>query len=137
MSLIESYSVKEAGFSPFLIREGWQVAQLNFIEDQHINNIDKIEVHHDTDEVFILLKGRAVLISVDIKNDVLAFSSDLMKPNITYNIPKNVWHNIAMEEGCKILIVEKSNTHVNDVEYLQLNNTQIHDLKIETKKILK
>ena len=137
MSLIESYSVKKAGFSPFLIREGWQVAQLNFIEDQHINNIDKIEVHHDTDEVFILLKGRAVLISVDIKNDVLTFSADLLKPFITYNVPKNVWHNIAMEEGCKILIVEKSNTHVNDVEYLQLNNTQIHDLKIETKKILK
>ncbi|WP_117879615.1 cupin domain-containing protein [Aureibaculum luteum] len=134
MSLIESYSVKEAGFNPFLIREGWQIAQLNFFEEQHINNINKMEVHHDTDEVFILLKGKAVLISGAIKDNVIKFSADIVKPYVVYNVPKNVWHNIAMEEGCKLLIVEKSGTHVNDVEYMPLNIAQINDLKIEAKK---
>ena len=109
------------------------MAQLNYIESQHLNNIDKIEVHRQTDEVFMLLKGKAVLITAEITNSDLNFSIDLMQPHITYNIPQNVWHNIAMEEGSEVLIVEKSNTHLNDVEYLTLNDHQISDLRNKIK----
>ena len=58
-SLIESYEVIEDGFHPFLIREEWQVAQLNYIEDQNIENINKLDIHYKTDEVFRLLVGRS------------------------------------------------------------------------------
>ena len=118
MSLIETYTTTKEGYHPFLIREGWQVAQLNYIKDQHIRNINKIEIHRKTDEVFMLLKGKSVLISVEIINGGPTFKADLMKPHITYNIPQNVWHNIAMEKGSEVLIIEKSNTHLSDVEYL-------------------
>ena len=137
MSLIESYSIKDEGYSPFLISDGWQVAQLNYIDDQHINNIDKIEVHYQTDEVFVLLEGRAILITVNIINDELIFEANLMKPHVTYNIPKGVWHNIAMEKECEVLIVEKSNTHINDVAYRLLKESQIVDLRFKLEKILK
>jgi len=137
MNLIESYSIKEEGYIPFLISDGWQVAQLNYIDDQHINNIDKIEVHYQTDEVFVLLEGRAILITVNIINDELIFEANLMKPHVTYNIPKGVWHNIAMEKECEVLIVEKSNTHINDVAYRLLKESQIVDLRFKLEKILK
>ena len=137
MSLIETYATTEEGYHPFLIREGWQVAQLNYIESQHINNIDKIEVHHKTDEVFVLLKGKAVLITVTRTDGVLRFSTEVMKPHITYSIPKNVWHNIAMEKGSQVLIVEQSNTHLNDVDYIKLNTVQQQELKIKVENDLK
>lgn len=137
MSLIETYATSEEGYHPFLIREGWQVAQLNYIESQHINNIDKIEVHHKTDEVFVLLKGKAVLITVTRTDGVLRFSTEVMKPHITYNIPKNVWHNIAMAKGSQVLIVEQSNTHLNDVDYIKLNTGQQQELKTKLENDLK
>ena len=137
MSLIETYSTTKEGYHPFLIREGWQVAQLNYIESQHINNIDKIEVHHKTDEVFVLLKGKAVLITVTRTDGVLRFSTEVMKPHITYNIPKNVWHNIAMAKGSQVLIVEQSNTHLNDVDYIKLNTGQQQELKTKLENDLK
>ena len=135
--MLEKYNIKEKGYHPFLIREGWQVAQLNFIESQHISNIDKIEVHHQTDEVFVLLKGKAVLITVTSIDALFRFSTELMIPHITYNIPKNVWHNIAMEKGSEVLIVEQSNTHLNDVDYLKLNTAQQKDLKTKVQNDLK
>ena len=135
MSLIETYSTTKEGYHPFLIRESWQVAQLNYIEDQHIKNIDKIEVHHNTDEVFVLLKGKSILITVDLINEEPMFKADVMKPYFTYNIPQNVWHNIAMEKGSEVLIIEKSNTHLNDVEYLNLTDKQISKLKEVINKI--
>lgn len=136
MRLIELYATNNAGFNPFLISDGWQIAKLNYIKDQHISNINKIEVHHQTDEAFILLKGKSVLISVEIKDEKLTFKTKIMLQNVTYNVPKNVWHNIAMVEESEVLIVEKSNTHINDVEYQELNTAQIMDLQNEVKKIL-
>jgi len=133
--MIEKYYIKEEGYHPFLIREGWQVAQLNYSEDQHISNIDKIEVHRETDEVFVLLKGKSILITVDLINGEPSFKADVMKPHSTYNIPQNVWHNIAMEKGSEVLIFEKSNTHLNDVEYFSLTEKQIVKLSMMIKKI--
>ena len=48
--MIETYQIKENGYHPFLIREGWQVAQLNYMPEQHIDNITRLDVHHLTDE---------------------------------------------------------------------------------------
>ena len=134
--MIEIYKIKESGYHPFLIREGWQVAQLNFLEEQRINNIKKVEVHHHTDEVFVLLKGKAVLILAELKEDIPFFEVLLMEPFITYNIPKKSWHNIAMEEKSEILIVEKSNTHLKDVSYLELSSYKITELRKKVKKLL-
>ncbi|MGB5435871.1 MAG: hypothetical protein WBM98_08270, partial [Maribacter sp.] len=126
--MIESYKIKENGYHPFLIRDGWQVAQLNYMPEQHIDNIKKLDVHHLTDEVFILLKGKAVLISAQIDSDIVKFEVELMKPNITYNIPVDTWHNIAMEKGCEVLIVEKSNTHLGDFEFYPLNKEKKQEM---------
>ncbi len=127
--MIEIYKIKESGYHPFLIREGWQVAQLNFMEEQRIDNINKVEVHNHTDEVFVLLKGKAILILAEFKEKKPVFQVLLMEPLVTYNIPKGDWHNIAMEEKSEVLIVEKSGTHLNDVSYKELNPDEIAELR--------
>ncbi len=129
MSLIEKYEIKESGYHPFLIREGWQVAQLNYEINQKIQNIKKLEVHNHTDEVFILMKGRAVLISAKIDDSKPQFELEVMRPGITYNVPRKTWHNIAMEKKCEVIIVEKSNTHQNDVAFFQLTDEEYLELK--------
>jgi len=135
--MIESFKIKENGYHPFLIRDGWQVAQLNFMEEQHINNINKIDVHQQTDEVFVLLKGKVVLILAELEDDKPIFEVLLMEPTVTYNVPKNRWHNIAMEEGSEVLIVENSNTHLNDVTYKDLNQIKINELRQLVEEVLK
>lgn len=135
--MVESYKINDRGYHPFLIRDGWQVAQLNFIEEQHIKNIRKIDLHKQSDEVFVLLKGRSVLIFAKLEEGIPTFEVLLMEPFVTYNIPKNNWHNIAMEKGSKVLIVEKSNTHLNDVTYIDLSPNKIAELKTMVKGVLK
>ena len=134
--MIEIYKIKESGYHPFMIREGWQVAQLNFVEEQRTDNINKVEVHNHTDEVFILLKGKAILILAEFKEKKPVFQVLLMEPLVTYNIPKGDWHNIAMEKGSEVLIVEKSDTHLNDVSYLELSPDEIAELRKKINEIL-
>ncbi|UII74752.1 hypothetical protein LV716_10795 [Flagellimonas sp. HMM57] len=126
--MIESYEIKKSGYHPFLIRDGWQVAQLNYMSEQHIDAIMRLDVHRETDEVFILMKGHAVLIAAIIEGDSVKYEMELMHLNKTYNIPKNMWHNIAMTEDCELIIVEKSNTHISDCEHFDLNKEQYKEL---------
>ncbi len=129
MKLIEQYQISENGYHPFLIRDGWQVAQLNYTPEQEIGNIEKLDIHHLTDEVFILLKGNAVLIGAEINGNDVNFKVELMLPHITYNIPVNTWHNIAMSKDCEIIIVEKSNTHTGDFEFFQLSEEKKQEME--------
>ncbi|GAB3656544.1 hypothetical protein GCM10028791_28450 [Echinicola sediminis] len=136
-NLLERYSYSGAGYHPFLIRPGWQIAKLNFMPEQGISSITKIDVHFETDEAFILLNGTAVLIVASMDNGVIEFSCEKMKSGVTYNIPKNVWHNIAMKEDAEVIIVEKDRTHVSDFEYHDLNGEdqkRLKDLIIEETK---
>ncbi len=127
--MIEKYIIKEKGFHPFIIKDGWQIAKLNFIEDQHINNILKIDVHFETDEIFVLISGEAVLISANIENDKVEFHTEWMNLETIYNVPKNIWHNIAMREGSEVLIVEKSDTHLGDYEFRYLSKKELAELR--------
>lgn len=127
--MIESFAIKEKGYHPFLIREGWQLAQLNYTEAQHIDQITRLDVHLKTDEIFVPITGKAILIVASIQNDEPVFEIEFMELNKVYNIPKDVWHNIAMEPGSEVLIAEKSDTHVSDFEHLELSRNKQEELR--------
>ena len=135
--LIEEYTHTGIGYNPFLIRNNWQVAQLNYIQVQGINDIQKIDVHFETDEVFILIDGKAMLIAAEKEGDQVSFEIILMEQGVVYNIPKNVWHNIAMFEDARIIIVEKDNTHLGDYDYYYLQEEQKEKLNQQIASVLK
>ena len=109
---------------PFLIREKWQVAQLNYVQGQGPDDIRSIEAHNQTDEVFVLTAGRALLITADRQGDNVAFEMHPMEQRVVYNVPQGVWHNIVLDGDTEILIVENADTHLNDCEYYYLNDAQ-------------
>lgn len=129
MELIEKYRHAGTGYNPFLINRGWQVAQLNYMTEQDLLNIDKMDRHLLTDEVFVLLKGNAILIAASLSNETFEFEYTRMEEGVTYNIPKTVWHNIAMTPGAEVIIIEKDNTHLGDFEYQPLSERERQELR--------
>ena len=129
MKLIEEYESAEIGYHPCLIRDNWQVAKLNYVPELGMKELRKIEVHYKTDEVFILLKGTAVLISVQKKGNNLSFELVNMKECIVYNIPKGIWHAIALNEKAELIIVEDAYTHLGNYELYEMSEVQKKTLK--------
>lgn len=115
--LIETYFHAGPGYEPFLVRAGWQVAQLNFVPEQRAAQVNRVERHAHTDEVFVLCRGGAILVAAEEGASGLRFEAVRMKPGVTHNIPAGVWHNITMMPDDLVIIVEKDNTHRTDVEY--------------------
>jgi hypothetical protein len=128
-NLIETYPIDSPGYDPFLIREGWQVARLTHIPEQDLFGIRKMDKHLLTDELFILLKGTAVLIAASEEDANFQFEFVRMEPGIPYNIPVGQWHNIAMDREAELIIVEKDKTHLGDYEYRPLRAHQIDQVK--------
>lgn len=133
---IETYLPETEGYHPFLIREGWQVARLNYMPAQNKTAISRMEKHQQTDEVFCLLQGQAILIAERLENDERSFDCLLMESGVTYNIPRGTWHNIAMEPGTAVMIVEKSYTHRNDCIYRDLNPEELHALRTQMNQVI-
>ena len=49
------------GYLPLIAYGAWRVAILNYIDELLPENIGKMQRHDNTDEVFVLLKGRCIL----------------------------------------------------------------------------
>ena len=122
--LIEVYTHNKEGFNPFFIGYKWQVAKLNYQSKNKIGTIDKIEIHNKTDEIFILIKGRAILVGVEKNVDGLNFELVNMKESEVYNVPMGIWHTIVMQEDAEIILVENSYTHINDFEFYKMTDKQ-------------
>lgn len=123
-SIIETYYHDGEGYNPFFIREHWQVAQLNYLPELGMQAIKKMEMHAATDEIFILTKGTAILIVGTKEEGEFSFELVKMKIGLTYNIPISAWHGITMTTDAEVIIVERNNTHLEDVSYQDLSFTE-------------
>ena len=126
--LIEEYRHSKDGYMPYLIGPKWQVAQLNFQPDLAPDAIKKVDVHHQTDETFLLMAGQAVLIAAEIQQNRIVFEVTNMKPKVLYNIPRGCWHNIALSPYAEVSITEDANTHLGDYEFHYLNEKEQKEL---------
>lgn len=115
---IEDLHYEEPGYQPLVMTQNWQLAQLNFEETQLPENIVTLDRHVSTDETFTLLKGRAILLTYDeeTKEENL---TPMMKGH-TYNVPTMTWHNIIMEQGSSVVITENRDTHLENLQQLDV-----------------
>jgi hypothetical protein len=107
------------------------------MDTQDLDGISKIDMHLQTDEVFVLLRGTAVLIAASESGDHLHFECVNMQPGITYNIPVNTWHNIAMDRNASVIIVERDGTHLGDFVFRQLTQVQQEELRKKIRDALR
>ena len=60
-ALLDVRTHTDAGYRPVVDFGAWRVAILNFSDDLRPENITTMQRHNETDEVFVLLRGRCTL----------------------------------------------------------------------------
>lgn len=114
--MLQEFDWTGEGFAPLVFTERWQAALLNWEPLFDRRNLDEIERHNLTDEVFVLLRGQAVLFTKAEGGDAGPLQAVAMKPGVIYNVPAGVWHNIVATRDVRFLIVENRDTHLHDTE---------------------
>ncbi len=84
----------------------WKVAYLGHCE--RFGSLTGMERHLETDEIFVLLRGKASLYVEDAVHE--------MEAGVVYNVKKGEWHHIVVSEDAAVLVVENSDTSPENTE---------------------
>lgn len=110
---IEIYEYNGAGYKPLVYSHDWMVALLNYEDIMGLDKALDIERHAQTDEVFILLRGRAAFYLV-MEGQPLQVVE--LQPGLVYKVKKGTWHNLLATKEAVFAIVENRDTDIFDTE---------------------
>lgn len=109
--------------------EGWRLAALAYCPNTSPERILTMQKHNETDEVFVLVKGNATLITAGNGEEPGELTFTKMEPLKAYNVKKGYWHNHILDEEGLVLIVENDNTCAENSPILPLTKTQVAELQ--------
>lgn len=123
-TLLEIRHHTDKGYKPVIDFNTWRVAILNYSEDLKPENLSAMQRHEETDEVFVLLKGRCLLFIGDGQASVTAIYAEDMRPCRAYNVKKGVWHTHTLSKDAMVLIVENRDTTYDNSPFCSLQAQQ-------------
>jgi hypothetical protein len=123
-TLLEIREHNQAGYKPLVDYANWRVAILNFSEELRPENITALQRHNETDEVFVLLRGRCILFIGEGDGTVATIYGQDMIPHTLYNVKKKVWHSHTLSEDAMVLIVENRDTTYDNSPFSPLTGDQ-------------
>lgn len=123
-NLLQMVDYNGEGYKPLVDFGTWRVAYLRFIDELIPENIQKLERHVETDEVFVLLEGKAVLFLGGGDGEIRELHEELMQAGKLYNVRKNAWHVCVLSRDATILLVENRDTGRENTDYIELDACQ-------------
>jgi mannose-6-phosphate isomerase-like protein (cupin superfamily) len=96
----------DAGFRVMAEWGEWKVGMLRY--NERFSRLGEMERHLLTDEVFVLVSGKATLYT-----DTEAVAMEIGN---TYTVPVGVWHHIVVSEDALVTVVENRNTSIENTE---------------------
>ncbi len=122
--LLEIRDYTGEGYQPLIDFGAWRVAILRAIDELLPENLDAMQRHDETDEVFVLLAGRCILFLGEGEESVTAVHAVDMEPLKLYNVKRAVWHTHTLSEDATVLIVENIDTTDANSPQVPLTSTQ-------------
>ena len=100
------YVNNEEGIKVVYKNPKWLVCIKNWKPDNDIEGIAHLEIHHTTDEQFVLCAGKAILITVEREGDRFTnIELTLMEEDKVYNVAEEVWFYSITQKHTKIVYV--------------------------------
>lgn len=133
-SILQVVTLEGAGYAAVIDFESWRVARLNTSEQCRVESLSRMERHEQTDEVFVLLKGSAVLVIGDGGDALGEVSAHAMQPGTCYNVREGSWHACVVSDDTSVLIVENRNTSAENTAFIDITDDQKNDIATKVRK---
>ncbi|MBT3190804.1 MAG: hypothetical protein HN736_15015 [Anaerolineae bacterium] len=134
--LVEISEFTGEGYRPLVDYGEWRVAILRYIDELAPENISFMERHNETDEVFVLLEGRCVLLIGEGEDGIEKIHGVTMLPHKLYNIKQGIYHSHALSHDAIVLVVENRDTGVINSKSVFLTDQQREEILAMSKLFL-
>lgn len=102
--MLEIFTTTKNGFDPVIENDGWKVAFITYSDMYSKTNFKNMKRHINTDEVFILLNGKATLhIASDLSKGITAYE---LEKKFIYNVKRNTWHYLSISKDALLSVIE-------------------------------
>ena len=121
--LLEVSTFTGDGYKPLIDFNCWRVALLRYCADMDPDMMASLERHMQTDEVFVLLEGKAALFLAGGDGSE-ELSVEMMQSGLLYNVKQAAWHTAVLSRDATILLVENQDTCRDNSEYYPITPAQ-------------
>ena len=132
-NMLEIHEFNGEGYKPLIDYGAWRVAILRYIDELIPDRIERIERHNETDEVFVLLFGQAVLFIGEGESEIEKLHPVVMELGKMYNVKRSAWHVAVLSHDASILLVENRDTSIENTDYALLS-AELRTLLVETSR---
>ena len=122
--LLEIRDHEGEGYKPLVDYGTWRVAVLRFLDGLQPERQASMERHIETDEVFVLTKGKGMLIMGGNGGRIEDIYPQAMEIGKIHNVKRNAWHTVLLSRDASVLLVENSDTDKHNSEYATLSKEQ-------------
>ena len=109
-TLLEIQEYNGEGYRPLVDFANWRVAMLNYSPDLLPEQLTRMQRHNETDEVFVLLRGRCILFVGEGREKVRRIHAADLEPGKVYTVRQAVWHTHTLSRDARVLVVENRDT---------------------------
>ncbi|SRR5258706_15820709 len=121
-TMLEICEFTGIGYKPLIDYGAWRVAILRYIDELIPEQVKHVERHKETDEVFVLLFGQAILFMGEGEAKIEKLTSVVMELGKMYNVKRNAWHVAVLSRDASILLVENRDTGIANTDYAPLSS---------------
>ena len=115
--------------------EKWLVSIKNWKPDNDIDGIAHLEIHHSTDEQFILAAGKAILITAEKEEDGFQIELTLMEQGKVYNVPKECWFYSITQKDTRMMYIQDSNCSMENSDFCDLSKDEIAYIQTNARRL--
>ena len=102
--MILKNGIEQSGFNRFVWNEHFICAFITRSEAYSDGLVKIMKRHNDTDEVFLLIKGNATLLTRENIGDTCEITK--LEPLTAYTVTKGTWHHLAVSEDAALFVTE-------------------------------
>lgn len=104
--MLTVYKPENHGFDTFISNDDFLCAFITSHSQYSFGRIKLIKRHNESDEVYILLKGNARVVTTVNLDGGFAFTD--LEPQVAYVVEKGTWHYLAVSEDAIVFVAENS-----------------------------
>ena len=126
--LLEIHEYTGESYKPLVDFSGWRVAILNYSPELLPEKLTRMQRHNETDEVFVVLRGRCILFVGEGRKTVSRIHAVDLEPAKIYNVRQGVWHTHTLSHDATVLVVENRDTTYDNSPFTGLTVAQQQQL---------
>jgi len=119
-----------AGYKALLKTDGDWIAAIKNGTPDSWKIPSEIDTHPDTDELFVLVSGRGVLMTAGRGAKPGKMSVAEMKKFVLYNVKAGTWHVNSLSPDAKFIIVERGGKFLESSKRVKLKQAQQDAIRV-------